>query len=184
MLDPKLADELKQWKKILFEELSAHLAVLREDTDIYGFALELPEDLSNMGIISAIGRESALDGEQPNSRMWLCRRYGSGEWEYVPNGKTFPETCNKLEAIGETYSEAFVDDATFEYTPGGEAFVGALYTTCLETMEECDERGLFGSIWFKLLSLSDAEHPIVTESFYRLNQGRALQEAAQLYPRG
>lgn len=182
-MDPALAAELAQWKTVLMEELSAHLLTLREDSDIYGFALELPEDLSNMGVISSIGRESKLEGSKPGSRMALSLRYEPGDWESIPNGKTFSDSCDGLYQIGEKYSDRFVNDTTWEYTPEAEEFREALYAACLDTMAECDQNGLFGSIWYKVLTLSDAEHPIVAESFYRLNRDRALEEAARLYPR-
>src|SRR5205814_1648483 len=70
---------------------------------------------------------------------------------------------------------------TSEYTAEGLEFRDALYSACLDVMADCDSVGAFGSIWFKIIFLSDGEHPIERKSFNRLNSGRARKEAHLLY---
>ena len=50
-------------------------------------------------------------------------------------------------------------------------------------MKDCIDDGDFGSIWFRILHISDSELPIVKTSFYKLNTGRALKEGSRVYPR-
>ncbi len=38
-----ISDQFKEWRGVLRRELKAHLAQLRADQDIYGFALAVPE---------------------------------------------------------------------------------------------------------------------------------------------
>lgn len=182
-MNAAIAADLQEWKAIFREELLAQLEVLRADADIYGFAVEVPDDLGNLGIISAVGRESRLIGEKPGSRAWLDRRYSTGEWEYVPNAIAYGRSCERLEDIGHRYRSLFISDSS-AYTPEGLEFRDALYSACLDVMAECDTAGAFGPIWYKIITLSDDEHPIVRESFHRLNRGRSLEEAAQLFQEG
>lgn len=175
-----IATDLATWKATFKKELSAQLETLRTDKDIYGFAIEVPEDLANPGIISAVGRESTLSGGQAGSSFWLDRRYSPVEWKYLPNGKAFGGSCGQLEEIARNYRNIFSSD-TCEYTSEGIEFRDALYSACLDVMVDCDCEGAFGHIWFKVIFLSDAEHPIVRKSFNRLNTGRARKEASLLY---
>ena len=68
-MDTDIATNLQSWRATFKQELSAQLETLRNDEDIYGFTVEVPEDLSNLGIISAIGRESKLSDEQAGSPL-------------------------------------------------------------------------------------------------------------------
>lgn len=178
-MNATIAAELQEWKAIFKEELLSQLETLRADNDVYGFAVEVPDDLGNLVIITAIGRESQLIGEKPGSLVWLDRRYTPVEWRgYEPNASG--RSCERLEEIGRRYGAVFSDDSC-EDTPEGVEFRDALYSTCLDVMAECDAEGAFGHIWYKIICLSDDDHPIVRESFHRLNRGRSLEEAARLY---
>ena len=180
-MNATIAAELQEWKAIFKEELLSQLEELRADNDIYGFAVEVPDDLANLGIITSIGRESQLIGEKPGSLQWLDRRYSPHEWQFLPNAKPYGRSCDRLEEMCRRYRSVFIAADSSEYTPEGLEFRDALYSTCLDVMSECDAAGAFGSIWFKIIILSDDEHPIVRESFHRLNRGRSLKEAARLY---
>jgi hypothetical protein len=177
-MKPNIATALRTWTATFKKELSAQLETLRTDEDIYGFAVEVPEDLANLGIISAIGRESKLSGEQAGSSYWLDRRYSPVEWDY--DGSAFGASCNQLQEIACKYRHVFISD-TCEDTTEGIDFRDALYSACLDVMVDCDSEGVFGHIWFKVIFLSDGEHPIVRKSFNRLNTGRAKKEASLLY---
>lgn len=179
-MNATIGAELQKWKATFKAESLLQLESLRADEDIYGLAVEVPDDLGNLGIITAIGRESKLIGEKPGSRVWLDRRYSAGEWEYLPNVMAYGRSCEQLEEIGRHHKSVFITDAS-EYTPEGVEFRDALYSACLEVMAECDAAGAFGPIWYKIITLSDDEHPIVREAFHRLNRGRALEEAARLH---
>ena len=71
-MPPDLAADLAAFRRsLLRSELSSQLTELRDDPDIFGFAVEVPEDLGNLSIMTAVGRESNLVGEQPDSAVWL-----------------------------------------------------------------------------------------------------------------
>src|SRR5262245_27197284 len=122
-----IATALAAWKATFKQELSAHLETLRTDEDIYGFAIEVPQDLFEPGIISAIGRESKLSGEQAGSSVWLDRRYSPAEWEYVPNAKALGASCDQLAEIARDYRNVFISE-TCEDTAAGNEFRDALYS--------------------------------------------------------
>ena len=181
-MDPTLARELEEWKKTFQAELLAQLEQLRRDDDIYGFGVEVPEDLGNLGIATTAGRESKLGlGQKLLSLVWLDRRYSPVEWgDYLPNAQAYRRTYEQLDQISRNHRSRFISESS-EYTDEGVEFRDALYAACLDAMAHCDSAGAFGHIWFKIIFLSDGEHPIVRESFYRLNRGRSLKEAARLY---
>jgi hypothetical protein len=179
-MQPNILADLATWKATFQKELSAHLEDLRTDEDIYGFALEVPQDLYEPGIISAIGRESKLSGERSGSSIWVDRRYSPVEWEYVPNAKSFGASCDQLAEIARNYRNVFISESCEDTTEGNE-FRNALYSACLDVMADCNSAGAFGPIWFKIIFLSQGEHPIVRQSFNRLNTGRAKKEAHLLY---
>lgn len=179
-MDTNIAAKLRTWKAIFKRELSKELETLRNDEDIFGFAVEAPEDLANLRVVSAIGRESKLAGEQTGSSFWLDHRYSPVEWDYLPNGTAYSESCDQLEEIAGNYRGVFISE-TSEYTTEGIEFRDAFYAACLDVMVDCNSEGAFGHIWFKVIFLSDGEHPIVRKSFNRLNTGRAKREASLLY---
>src|SRR5687767_912643 len=115
-----IARDLETWKATFKKELSTQLESLWTDDDIYGFAVEVPEDL-NLGIISAIGRESKLARAQAGSSFWIDRRYAPVEWDYLPNGNTFSASCDQLEEIARNYHNVFISE-TCEYTTEGIEF--------------------------------------------------------------
>ena len=180
-MNSAITSDLQAWKGVFSRELSTQLEQLREDQDIYAFALEVPEDLGNPDISTVVGRESKLIGEKRGSLTWLNRRYSPVEWgDYLPNAIAFHQTNDLLEQICNRHKSVFSDEEGDD-TPEGLEFQDALYSACLEVMAQCDAEGSFGHIWFKIIFMSDGEHPIIRESFLRLNTGRGLKEAAVLF---
>src|SRR6186713_1967642 len=130
-MQPNIAADLETWKATFRQELTAELETLRTDNDIYGFGIVAPED----HIMSAIGRESKLSGEQTGSSFWIDRRYSPVEWDYLPHA--FGESCDQLAEISSKYQKVFISE-TCEHTPEGMEFREALYSACLDVMSECD----------------------------------------------
>ena len=146
------------WGNIFDAELRSHLGDLTDDSSICGFAVELPSDFSNDGVISRVAKR----------RMKLPMRSqvpALDDWEYVPNGKTFGHSCDGLTDLYAKYSSELGDE-TFYTT-----FGNRLYATILDTMKQCNADGQFASIDVKLLTLSDDEHPILREAAMVLNDG-------------
>lgn len=178
-----ISKELAQWKAVLKRELSARLANFRNDNDIYGVAMGVPEEIAEPHVMLAVARESNLKGEQAGSRAWLERRYFPN-WDFSVS--TFQNACTEsnelIEKIFKEYWASFPNES-FVYNKRDIRCRDEYHWTCIEAMQECDRAGDFGHIWFKSLYISDTNLPIINEAFHRLNRGRALKEAAALYPR-
>ncbi len=183
MLPPDLAADLAAFQREFTKELSALLAELRADPDVYGFAVELPEDFSNLAMGATVGRETLLVGEQAGSAAWLDRRYSPVEWDYL-TAAPWERTQDALAAIEAKAEGLLFDEEEYEDTPIGEEFREALYRTMLDVMLAADAAGEFGTVWYKMLFFSDNDDPIVAEAFRRLNSGRALREAAAIWDAG
>ena len=183
MLPPDLAADLAAFRREFTKELSALLAELRADPDVYGFAVQLPDDFSNLSIGATVGRESRLVGEQAGSMAWLDRRYSPVEWDYLTDAP-IERTQAALAAVEAKAEGLLFDEEEYEDTPIGGEFREALYRTMLDVMLAADAAGEFGSIWYKMLFFSDDDDPIVAEAFGRLNRGRALREAAAIWNAG
>jgi len=177
----EVSSQLREWQATFKRELTAHLSTLRTDADIFGYALEVPEDLGSLHLITAIGRESKLAGEEPDSEYWISRRYSPVEWDgYVHDSTVYAESNAGLESMQSQFANAFCnDDCT--YTRLGNRFQRSLHNACFDAMAQCDAEGAFGSIWFKIIVLSDGDAPVIRKSFNRLNRGRARKEAHLLY---
>ncbi|EAQ77025.1 DUF4303 domain-containing protein [Blastopirellula marina] len=153
-IDP--TDDIAQWRHVLHQELVAHLNELRNDPTVCGFALELPSDFSNDGIISRIAKRSNAPAEKDNIPSL-------DEWKYVPNGKTFGSSCDGLAAIYSKYDEPLEDEQFYD------EFGNTLYEACLNAMQQCVASSEFGDITIRLLTLSDDEHPILGKAIALLN---------------
>ena len=167
--DKGLESDFQIWKAVFRDEFRAHLAALNGDNDLFGFALEPAEDLGNLHFITCIGRESTLD-----DRNSLTERFTHVEWSGFLPQKDFTKSLDYLETIGKKYHVLFVDSTTSEYTEAGTRFRKRWYSELLNVMLECDRRGEFGNIWFKIISFSDSYHSIQVRSFVRLNCNRAF----------
>ncbi len=51
----------------------------------------------------------------------------------------------------------------------------------LLAMKRHKEEGTFGTIWYRVLAMTDSEEPILAEAFETLNDGRARKEATIYY---
>ncbi|QDV46836.1 hypothetical protein Enr13x_67450 [Stieleria neptunia] len=153
-VDP--SGDIVQWQRILHQELVSHLKDLRSDPAVCGFALELPSDFSNDGIISRIAKNPKVPSELDNIPSL-------DGWEYVPNGRTFGLSCEGLETMYRKYDEPLEDEQFYS------KFGNAIYDACLSVMHECVASSEFGDILVRLLTLSDDEHPILGKAVEILN---------------
>lgn len=176
-----LSDELDAWTRLLHAELAEILEPVGRETGNYGFALAVPDDAGSACLMYAVGHESKLAGEKPGSMVWLERRYSPIAW--VGNWSSLVRSTDALqEIIGEYRSrtatislrEMAIDDAH-------DHFISDCAAACMNAMLRCDRDGLFGHIWYKVLHMSDSEHPVLAEAFRKLNRGRARAEAAPLF---
>ncbi|EKK00665.1 hypothetical protein RBSH_04019 [Rhodopirellula baltica SH28] len=149
MTSNQLDSDIAAWTTVFRIELEAHLIDLRDDT--CGFAIELPSDFSNDGVISRVAK----------SRSEIT---DLDSWEYVPNGKTFDKTCDGLTELYAKYDEKLDDESFYD------DFGNRLYASILTIMQEVVSTGKFENIDVWLLTLSDDEHPILTEAATSLNK--------------
>src|SRR5262245_49854761 len=97
MKSPDPSADIQIWQRVLQQELVSHLRELICDPAVCGFALELPSDFSNDGVISRVAkRRSGLSTNEIPS---------FDDWEYIPNAKTFGLSCDGLQEIYQKYSE-------------------------------------------------------------------------------
>ena len=167
--EEELEADFQLWRAAFRDELRAHLAALTCDKDLFGFALEPAEDLGNLHFITCVGRESTLD-----DRNSITQRFTHVEWAGFLPQKDFARSLGDLETIGKKYYDLLIDSANSKYTKVGENFRERWYSEILNIMRECDRRGEFGKIWFKIISFSDFSHSIQVRSFFRLNCNRAF----------
>ena len=178
-----LSDEFAEWTGLLRDELAGILEPVGRDPGNYGFALAVPEDAGGACVMYAVGTEAKLVGEKQGSAVWLDRRYSPVEW--VQNWTAVPQSTAALADIVRTFEARTAsqsDDS--ELDQADDAFITDCATACLHAMLECHRAGRFGHVWYKVLSMSDGEHPVLVEAFETLNSGRALEEAAPLYAFG
>ncbi len=172
-------DRFEAWSRLLQTELSEIIEPLGRETDNYGFALAIPEDVGSPSVMYAVGKESKLIGEQAGSLVWLDRRYSAVEWS-----ENWIELPRSTETLQEIVAEHKDENSALEDSAFAEAqnrFISDCASTCMNAMLRCDTNGLFGKIWYKILFMSDTDHPVLGEAFAKLNTGRALEEAAQFF---
>lgn len=167
-------DYFNDFREPLQAELTKVLAPLAEDADNYGFALAVPSDYASAFLVYAIGKESALASDS------VDYRYSPVEW--MPTWLPLSSANEALERAVERFNAEYerIEDAEAQ-DQMHDQFISDCAIACLEVLEDCDRAGLFGKIWYKVLDMSDEEHPIVAKSFRSLNSGRALAEAAPLF---
>ncbi len=169
MKSPDPSADIKKWQRVLHQELVAHLRELTSDPTVCGFALELPADFSNDGVISRVAKR---DRDESNDEIPCL-----DDWEYIPNAKTFGSSCDALQEIYEKYSEALSDEDF------NSAFGNQLYAACLGAMQQCLAASELGHITVRLLTFSDEEHPIIDEAIESLNDLESQEIAKDLLGR-
>lgn len=164
-------------QKALLEDMTELLQKIAVDADNFGFALAVPTDYGAACIFYAIGKNSALGPQGKHSEGFI---FTPVQW--VQDWTGMPRVNNALDEIVERFRE------TYSVMPDGDEknrmhddFISECAYCCLEVLEECDRNGLFGSIWFKILDMSDEEHPAVAESFRRLNSEQVQERGAAFF---
>jgi hypothetical protein len=161
--------DIKQWQSVLHGELVAHLAELTGDAAVCGFALELPSDFSNDGMMPSVAK-------WPEGQRSADEFPGWDDWEYRPDAE-FGASNDGLQAMYVKYSEP-LDDEEFNSDFGNQ-----LYAACLSAMQQCVAAGEFRGINVRLLTLSDDEHPIIDEAIEQLNDPAAQEIAREVLGR-
>ena len=159
-------------------DLLEALPPLAKDPDVYGFALFVPGDAGAAGMMHAAGRESAVTAA-PGTAVETDQRYSPVEWEPTPASMraandVLDELARRFEAACESLSE---EDGAATH----DRFIDRCAEAALTAMRRRKDAGSFGTIWYRVLTMSDDEHPVLKAAFEQLNEGRALEEARPLY---
>ena len=150
MTTDQLNSDIAEWSNVFKAELEMHLRELCPDK-AHGFAIELPSDFSNDGIISRVAKTQSAIATLD-------------EWEYVPNGRTFDKTCDKISELYRKYNEPLEDESFYL------DFGNRLYAKILAVMHDAVACGEYPGICVWLLTLSDGEHPILIQAATLLNE--------------
>ena len=181
MLPPDLAADLAAFREAFSRDLSAALDGLRDDPSVFGFGIDLPEDLSNLGWFGVhVGREGVTGTADPGSMTWKDRRYSPLEGGEAMRPAEWTDSGDRLEKIGDQWTDQFIDDDTAEDSPTGAAFREALYDIFLTVTAEKADAGEFGGISYRVLFFNDDEHPITRRSLDRLNEPETAAAAADV----
>jgi hypothetical protein len=178
----ELSERFDEWSRLLQLELAEILEPIGREEGNYGFALAVPEDAGSACLFYAVGNESRLVGEEPGSVVWLDRRYSAVEW--VQNWSPMNRSTEALQDIVAEFESCAASLSESEIAEAHDHFISGCATACMNAMLRCDHENLFGHIWYKVLFMSDSEHPVLVEAFRKLNRGRALEEAAPLFDFG
>lgn len=170
-------DQFAPLQKALMADMTELLQKISGDPDNFGFALAVPNDYGAACIVYAVGKNSALGPHGKHSRSFI---YTPVQW--VQNWTGMPRTNDALDGIVERFRVTYsaMEDGEDKDQVHDE-FISQCAYCCLGVLEECNRNGLFGSIWFKVLDMSDDEHPVVAESFRRLNSEKVLEEGAEFF---
>ncbi|QDT17815.1 hypothetical protein [Alienimonas californiensis] len=164
-----LAAALNDWRAVLKQELEGTADLVRAESDVFAFAIDLPSDLSNPGFMPGVVRGSS--GQSVGARLL------SGDWEYSPQLSAFDQAQDQLVEICETYHDRLIGGDYSEDTAEGAAFRDAVYEAFLTCMAEVSDAGRFGDVTVKALMFSDDEHPVVEKSLRRLNPPEVAEAA-------
>lgn len=170
-------DAFDEFRSVLKQELTQILSALSTDKDNYGFALAVPSDYGSAALFYAVGKESKLREEGKNH---FAYRYSPVEW--MPTWLWPSDSNEALGKVVESFTAQYrtVDDPERKNQMHDD-FISDCASACLDVLQECNDAGLFGNVWYKVLEMSDEEHPVVAQAFRSLNSGRALEEASPLF---
>jgi hypothetical protein len=159
-------------------ELTSILPELAGDSDVFGFAIFVPEDAGSAFLTYSFGRESKISTE-PGTTFEKDQRYSPIEWMDTP--PAFDTSNSILDGIAELF-EATTEDMTDEQAESAhDEFITCCARSAMIAMQRKLEADAFGSIWYRTLMMTDEEHPILNQAFEKLNTGRALAEAKFMF---
>lgn len=159
-------------------ELTTILAPLAADEDVYGFAIFVPEDVGSACLVYTYGRESKLAGK--TGTFALDARYSPIEW--IDSLPPLDGSNDVLEQLVEQFSAECDAMSPEESDAANEVFLGDCARAALAAMKRHHDRGTFRSIWFRVLAMTDDEHPVLSEAFEALNADEVREEASPHFP--
>lgn len=162
----------------VYTELAKILPPLANDLDVFGFAIFVPEDAGAACLMYTYGNESKMKAKPGSAYAW-DERYSPIEW--IPTLPSLKQSNEVLEVLVERYEEATAAMSDDEADRAHDDFIHNCAHATLQAMRRHKDEGSYGTIWYRVLAMTDSEEPILTEAFETLNDGRARREAADYY---
>ena len=160
-------------------ELASILPPLANDSDIFGFAVFVPEDVGSAMLMYAVGRESKITAK-PGTVTEKDQRYSPIEWsDDAP--ETFEASNELLDSIANQFEAATATMSEEESDKAHDKFIDCCARSAMSAMQRRLEADSFGQIWYRVLMMTDDEHPVLKQAFQSLNTGRALTEAEFMF---
>jgi hypothetical protein len=159
-------------------ELATILPPLAADPDVFGFAIFVPEDAGAACLVYTYGNESKMTA-RPGSLRALDQRYSPIEW--ISTLPPLRASNDVLETLVAAYEESTREMTDEESARAHDDFINNCARAALTAMTRHRDRGGFGTIWYRVLAMTDSEEAILTEAFETLNDGRARLEADRYY---
>ena len=163
----------------LDNELASILPQLANDSDVFGLAVFVPEDAGSAMLVYAVGREARITAE-PGTITEKDQRYSPVEWSddgpeaFEASNDVLERITEEFEAICENMEDKDADEAH-------DAFIDCCARSAMNAMQRRMDAGAYGSIWYRVLMMTDSEHPVLKQAFESLNTGRALEEAKFMF---
>jgi len=163
----------------LDNELASILPTLANDSDIFGFAVFVPEDVGSAMFMYAVGRESKITAK-PGTISENDQRYSPIEWS-DDGPETFEAANDLLDSIANEFETLSENMGEEEADKAHDEFIDGCARSAMTAMQRRLERDSFGKIWYRVLMMTDDEHPVLRQAFESLNTGRSLTEAKFMF---
>ena len=159
-------------------ELASILPPLADDADIFGFAVFVPEDAGSAFMTYTFGRESGITAK-PGTVSEGDQRYSPIEWIDTP--PSFDNSNDVLESIVEKFEIMTENMDDEEADQAHDKFIDLCACSAMTALQRRMDTDSFGSIWYRVLMMTDDSHPVLKQAFESLNTGRALTEAKFMF---
>ncbi|WP_445362222.1 DUF4303 domain-containing protein [Microbulbifer sp. ANSA003] len=179
-MNPEIRNLLQGLLDLLEESIVTSMESIVKDKNPYGYALLIGEDLDCANVVVVTNSEENLKKYSAEEDV-DDYRYIPDEWDdwHYEDFKDFNE---KLDEVYSRFAEThIVTDDECLYTEDALDYMNALYSLYIQAMANVREKNIFPSIWYRLVWISDSDRNVIANSFYELNDGRALKEASYLF---
>ncbi len=160
--------------------LAMHLQDFRSDGDTYGYAILLGEDIGMCNAIAVTSKETdvAAIGDANFANDF---RYIPDEWQHW-HQDAFRDFNSKLDEVYALFRQRCPQtQGVYQYNEHELKYLQDVYDMYLNAAAKCVKDGAFGDVWYRVIWISDCGRSIIADSFYQLNQGRAIDEAAEYF---
>jgi len=129
-------------------------------------------------LVYSVGRESKITAK-PGTTSELDQRYSPIEW--IDSPPSLEASDDVLESIVEEFDKITENMSDEEMDEAHGIFIDCCARSAMTAMQRRMEAGSFGSIWYRVLMMTDDDPPVLKQAFESLNTGRALEEAKFMF---